>query len=83
MWDMIRAGKLAENQFKRDSAKISQASIQHYQQVFDLYHITKDQFYKSYRYYEEHADKNKILMDSLSAYASRQRQELYKPVRVR
>jgi hypothetical protein len=49
-----------------------------FQQVFAIHGITKDEFYKSYRYYEGHPDKNKILMDSVSAYATRQRLELYK-----
>ena len=64
--------------FKKDTVSLKLLSTQAFQQVFDLYHITKEEFYKSYRYYEEHPDKNNILMDSLSAYATRQRQELYK-----
>ena len=81
VWDMIRAGALSENKYGRypDSLKIK--SIEMFQQVFTIHGITKDEFYKSYRYYEEHPDKNKILMDSVSAYANRQRQELYKRMR--
>ena len=86
VWDMIRAGALAENQYGKDTGKAKLKSsdmlkfknVELFQQVFIVHKISKDQFYKSYRYYEEHADKNKILMDSVSAYANRQRQELYK-----
>jgi len=81
VWDMIRAGALYENKFSKypDTLKIKTTEM--FQQVFAIYGITKDKFYKSYRYYEEHPDKNKILMDSVSAYASRQRLELYKRMR--
>jgi len=63
---------------KKDTTSLKLFATQAFQQVFNLHHITKEEFYKSYRYYEEHPDKNNILMDSLSAYAGRQRQELYK-----
>src|SRR6476660_8426477 len=67
VWDMVRAGALSENKFGRypDSLKIK--SIEMFQEVFAIHGITKDEFYKSYRYYEEHPDKNKILVDSVSA----------------
>ena len=64
----------------KDSFNLRLKTTDYFQQVFEIYHITKDEFYKSYRYYEEHPDKNKILMDSVSAYAARQRQDLYKRI---
>jgi len=78
VWDMIQAGALSENKFSKylDTLKIK--STEMFLQVFAIHGITRDEFYKSYRYYEEHPDKNRILMDSVSAYATRQRQELYK-----
>src|SRR5689334_17033833 len=81
VWDMTQAGAFSENKFGkyRDSLKIKTTEM--FQQVFAIYGITKDEFYKSYRYYEGHPDKNKILMDSVSAYASRHRVELYKRLR--
>jgi hypothetical protein len=94
LWDMIRAGKLAEIQYegnkykirkdsaaiRKDSFNMKETSIGYFDQIFVIHHITKDEFYKSYRYYEEHPDKNEILMDSVSAYASRQRETLYKRI---
>ena len=62
---------------KNDSLSYKYFATRAFQQVFDIYHITKEEFYKSYRYYEEHPDKNNILMDSLVAYGARQRQNLY------
>ncbi|HEY6976500.1 MAG TPA: DUF4296 domain-containing protein [Chitinophagaceae bacterium] len=81
VWDMIRAGALSENKFGRYPDSLKMKSIQMFQQVFAVHGITKDEFYKSYRYYEAHPDKNKILMDSVYAYANRQRQDLYKRMR--
>lgn len=87
MWDMIRAGELANNGYwEKDSSNSSiktlptvkdDAKYEAFQQVFSIHKITKDQFYKSYKYYEEHPDKNKILMDSLTAYANNRRKDLF------
>lgn len=80
MWDMIRAGELARNNAWKDSVTFK--TTQSFQQVFSIYSITKDNFYKSYKYYEEHPDQNKILMDSITAYASRKRADLFVKPRV-
>src|SRR3954470_14847672 len=73
VWDMIQAGALSENEFGKYPDTLKIKTIQMFQQVFAIHGITKDEFYKSYRYYEGHPDKNKILIDSVSAYATRQR----------
>lgn len=79
VWDMLRAGGLAEVQITRkDSVIILKKNTDLYQQVFRIYHISKEDFYKSYEYYQQHPDRNKILMDSVIQYANRQRQELFK-----
>jgi len=62
---------------KKDTISFKLLATQAFQQVFAIHHITREGFYKSYRYYEEHPDKNNILMDSLAAYAARKRQEMY------
>jgi|SRR4051794_28507947 len=81
VWDMIRAGALTENKYNKYPDTLKLKTIEMFQQVFAIYGISKDDFYKSYTYYEEHPDKHKILMDSVSAYGSRQRPELYKRIR--
>ncbi len=79
LWDMINAGELAQIQYNKDSSgSITGRSIEKFQHVLTFYRISKEEFYKSYSYYDYHADKNKILMDSLSAYASRKRITTYK-----
>lgn len=51
-----------------------------YQQVFFIHHISKEQFYNNYQYYEEHPDRMKTLLDSLSTFEERQKNKLKKPV---
>ena len=81
VWDMMRAGSLADAQYGKDTHMLKIKTTELFRQVFAIHGISKDEFYKSYRYYEENPDKNKILMDSVTAYANRQRQELFKRMR--
>jgi len=78
IWDMAHADALAQAQFKKDTGTVKAKTISLYQQVFRIHGIDKEIFYSSYRYYQEHPDKNKILMDSLTSYAGRKRSDLYK-----
>ena len=78
VWDLLRAGSLSDIQYRKDSAHFVQKSTELYQQVFRVYGITKEEFYKSYDYYKLHPDKNKILMDSVMAYANHEREKLFK-----
>jgi len=73
VWDMLRAGALAELQYPRDTAAQRKEKLKQYNNVFLVHHLTKDQFYHSYGYYMSHPDKNKILMDSVNNYAERTR----------
>ena len=78
IWDMLRAGALAESQYPRDTAAQKKERLKQYNNVFLVHHLTKDQFYHSYGYYMAHPDKNKILMDSVNSYAEQSRQNKYK-----
>jgi Domain of unknown function (DUF4296) len=80
VWDMMRAGALTQNLFRLDSVALKRETLVMYQQVFNIYGITKDEFYKSYHYYLDHPDKHKILMDSAIAYSNRKRMDLFNKV---
>lgn len=75
MWDMMRADELAMDATARDTARNSMLShaIGYYQQVFAVHDITKEEFYRSLAYYQEHPDQNKVLMDSVQAIGNRER----------
>ena len=80
VWDMMRAGILVQNQFRLDTANQKKEAVANYQKVFAIYGTTKEEFYHSYQYYLDHPDKHKVLLDSVVAYANRERIELFKKV---
>ena len=74
MWDLLNAEELNNLLILKDSALLkTKNNLLLYQQVFYLHHISKEQFYYSYQFYEKHPDRFKILMDSVSSYGPRQR----------
>lgn len=80
VWDMMRAGVLVQNQFRLDSVDQRKEAMTDYQKVFSIYGTTKEAFYHSYQYYLDHPDKHKVLLDSVAAYANRERMELFKKI---
>ena len=80
LWDLIQADQFAKLYLVKDSLKINvnQERLKLYQEVFQIHHITKDQFQQSYQFYMGRPDLTKIMFDSLSAFTTRQRMEAYK-----
>jgi hypothetical protein len=67
MWSMIYAGEfLNAYVLNKDSVDKVAESSKIYGQVFQVHHITKEEFDKSYSYYRQHPDLMKALLDSLS-----------------
>src|SRR5450432_686880 len=81
LWDMIQADQFSKQFILKDSAKknVSAETMKLYDQVFQIHHITKDEFQKSYQFYIGHPDILKILLDTLSAKGNRRREEIYQP----
>ncbi|MGI8952181.1 MAG: DUF4296 domain-containing protein [Chitinophagaceae bacterium] len=78
VWDMMKAGELAAHDtLKNKTINYKTISLNFYQQIFSIYHIDRNSFYESYDYYLRHPDMNNILMDSVSALASREKSKLY------
>ena len=72
MWDML----LADNWYtqiaiKDTTAQKNKKNIALYEAVFKQDGVTKEQFYKSYSYYQSHSTEMAILLDSLEAYGTR------------
>lgn len=78
MWDMMRTGAYVDHAFSKDSALLEKKYIELYRQVFLLHKITKAEFDESLAYYLQHPDKNKIMLDSLNNFASKQRMERFR-----
>ncbi|SKA19971.1 DUF4296 domain-containing protein [Sediminibacterium ginsengisoli] len=75
MWDMLKADEWYVHLTRKDSTlKKQREDIRLYEQVFLIHGITREQYYKSYRYYETHPVKFKQLLDSVDQLASREKQ---------
>ena len=80
IWDMLNADNWNFQTAVTDTAnKNKKNNLAFYDKIFKQYDITKEQFYKSYKYYEFHPDRMKILIDSVEAYGQRQKSDLDKP----
>ena len=83
LWDIAVADQFSKQFIIKDSAKIDarQETMKVYQQVFQVHHITRDEFEKSYQFYVSRPDLMKIIYDTLFTYANKQRTESYKPIK--
>ncbi len=82
--DLIKADEFINSFAVKDSTvNIKTRRITLYEQVFLVHQTSKDEFYKSYKYYQQHPDKNKILFDSLYAVANRKKSEALAPKAVK
>jgi len=77
MWDMLRADEVASLEGLKDTVpnNLLRHAVEKYGQVFAVHHITREQFYDSYRYYQEHPEEHKLLMDSLQAFGTRVKEQ--------
>lgn len=74
IWDLLNANEWNNTLIIKDSSLIkSKNNLKLFQQVFYIHHTSKEQFYYSYQFYEQHPDKLKALMDTISTYGPRQR----------
>ncbi len=80
VFDLIQADEFINSFAVKDTTvNIKTRRITLYEQVFAIHRTSKDDFYKSYRYYQQHPDKNKVLFDSLYAVANRKKIEAVEP----
>ena len=80
MWDMMKADELNNLLATKDTGfAAKKMNFAYYEQVFKLHNISREQFYRSLKYYESHPPEMKILIDSLDLYAARERNKLYQP----
>ena len=84
MKDIIIANEYSLVNLPKDSTKKDKilANQQLLDGVFKIHHITRESFQNSYRFYESRPDMNKIIFDSLSAYANRHKTDLYRPLKI-
>lgn len=79
LWDMIQADQYSALYLLKDSARINVKTETQklYEEVFRLHQISREDFRKSFQYYQEHPDLTRSVFDSLLARGNRQRTESY------
>lgn len=78
LFDMLLADRFTSQFIAKDTSKNTKIeNLKLYDQVFQIHHISKDHFIKSFKYYLQRPDITKVMFDSLSATANRRRGEVY------
>ena len=79
LWDMVEADQYSSLYLWKDSARINVKTETQklYQEVFQLHQISREEFRKSFQYYQEHPDLTRTVFDSLLARGNRLRAESY------
>ena len=78
LWDMIQADQYS-TYLAKDSGRIDLKleNMRLYDQVFQLHHISREKFTRSYKFYMAHPELTQALMDSLLTMGNRLRSENY------
>lgn len=68
MWDMIRAADFLNNYvfYRQQNVDKAAESEKWNEKIFQIHHITREQFEASYKYYREHPLLMKAIMDSIT-----------------
>jgi hypothetical protein len=80
VWDILQADEVAfQNKLKDTTILLKAESFRLYDQVFAIHRTSRDQFYKSYAYYQRHPHLYKALMDSVKSIARKEREKVITP----
>ncbi len=79
LWDLIQADQYAAMYVTKDSAhsNVKMESLRLYEQVFQMHKVSREEFRKSYQFYQDHPELNQIVFDSLLVVANRERSAMY------
>ena len=77
LWDMIQLEAYTQQPAVMDSLKRRHTAIVGLQQqIFTLHGINKDQYLKSYKYYNEHPESMRNILDSIAVNAEKDRDKI-------
>lgn len=69
VFDMIRVDEYVSSYLVKDSSiNLQKERLNLYNKVFALHNTSKDQFYNSFKYYQQHPDQQKVMFDSLAKW---------------
>jgi hypothetical protein len=72
LWDVMQADEMAEYYSVKDSTFHGLAKhADYYQKVFSIHKVSKEDFTRSLRYYENHPAALKTILDSLQKFGER------------
>ncbi|MDO6429685.1 DUF4296 domain-containing protein [Flavitalea sp. BT771] len=79
LWDMMLADQYSANYLVKDSARVNvkMETLKLYEEVFRLHKVSRDEFRKSFQFYQERPDITRTMFDSLLAKGNRARIENY------
>jgi hypothetical protein len=74
MWDVIQLEAYSQLIVAPDTIKMtSKKNVLLQQKIFSLHGVSKEQYYKSYEYYNAHPEMMRIILDSITTKADRNR----------
>ena len=79
LWDMMLADQYSANYLVKDSARVNvkMETLKLYEEVFRLHKVSRDEFRKSFQFYQGRPDITRTMFDSLLAKGNRARIENY------
>jgi len=79
LWDMVQADQYSSMYLWKDSARVNVKTETQklYQEVFQLHQVSREEFSKSFTYYQEHPELTRNVFDSLLTRGNRLRAESY------
>ena len=77
IWDMTLASEYASYRKELDTTR-KPVNTAYFSEVLNTHHIDKSTFTRSFDFYQAHPALNKILWDSITVYAEKQRPQIYR-----
>jgi hypothetical protein len=79
LWDMVQADQYSSMYLIKDSARVNvkMETLKLYEEVFRLHQVSREEFRKSFQYYQEHPELTRNVFDSILARGNRLRAESY------
>jgi len=76
IWDAMQADAFTREFIAKDSAKnLQQEGAALQEKIFQKYHTDRETYLRSYRWYSDHGDMMRDMLDSVTARESRKRQK--------
>ncbi len=82
VWDLLQADEVAFQRKISDSTiDLKKSSFQLYDTVFAIHKVSRENFYKSYEYYQKHPTLYRSLMMGVRSMGDKERKAIQAPAR--